>query len=667
MTKPPFIPSYHEKVTISQLDSTKASKYQIEFEKTSFHEATTKLMTASPFDLAFLSLFNQNRNITSISFSSSESSDRSTPSFLSTPTFLFPTGVSIQLTTSAPLVSAQKESMPLPDVSFLRPLLESSHLLFPLGVSARSDLIRMIEQQYPTHMYSDSDQLYFLWNFPHQSMTYGVLHSSFLHQVKKEFSYPCMYHSLKNDVAIHEESSRIGILSSLFHSWAPSSSPLQITHRASHLHISREESDFNTTRGKKIRIRRVLRYTISLDHATAMENVTLQSLFHTGPLNKKRIHLDEDNIIRACPIMDTSHLKLQFFDSELDDRKLYSASHGHDKDECKNDWDSTSTCSSSTTVTDVGTERTDSVMDANRIKVVTVDLLQHLIPMNSTLVDIILHKADSVDVNEPKNIAPTITTISRTVKRPRGVWNSGTLETFVSNCDSEMECDGAKANMATNITIVDVYPNMIRPIWHKLGIFLIQHDQMLHDNSDCLSQNVVPTHRKKFQQLSLSGFSPKEAQLNLNDDGSSSLSLNMVLQPHTTLYIRLDYNPRFLPLDRFPADPNRGFDISPSYCIIHNYISTTTHSSSTQHLDSSFRIYSNSLLLMPPVPDMSMPYNVITITNSFIVLIIGVVTNVLTKKATKQIKDALKESKATQERISMMVKIRRKLGAYVGR
>jgi hypothetical protein len=48
-------------------------------------------------------------------------------------------------------------------------------------------------------------------------------------------------------------------------------------------------------------------------------------------------------------------------------------------------------------------------------------------------------------------------------------------------------------------------------------------------------------------------------------------------------------------------------------------------------------------------------------------LIIGVVTNVLTKKATKQIKDALKESKASQERISMMDKIRRKLGAYVGR
>jgi hypothetical protein len=56
-------------------------------------------------------------------------------------------------------------------------------------------------------------------------------------------------------------------------------------------------------------------------------------------------------------------------------------------------------------------------------------------------------------------------------------------------------------------------------------------------------------------------------------------------------------------------------------------------------------------------------YNGLTITNSFMALIVGVVTNILVKKATKQIKNALKDADARKESISVVGKLWRKVRA----
>jgi len=685
MMVPPLVPpSYHEKVTITQLHPSITSKYQVEFEVTSvltiFSTSSSPTISSSPFDTPFISVLSQNINITSLSFSSSEFSSIGTPYFLSKPILSFPVGVSIQITTN--VAKQLHKDIEIPNFNSLRPLLESSHLLFPLGVSARSDLMqRSPTYIHQTESYSNQNQNYnFFWNSPHPSLTYGILHSSFLHQVKKEFTYPCAYHK-GYDSNDKNRSRRIGILSTLFNSWEPQGGPLSnvlISHRATYLHVSRDEenktfSDFMQI--SKIRTRRILRYTISLpnpDNTTAKtKNIPLQILFD-AVAKKKSSPTDEMMLLHSCPMMDTSELILQYFDSSHGTREIDSSSSiHHEREDCMNDRVATSTCpttSSTATSKYVDTEDTiDKFSNRRRMEKIIVDLLLHHIPLNSTLADVIRnHKSESVMDKERQDIAPSLITIHRTVKQPRGIWNSGILETFVSNCGQDDHLIPSVSNVvSTNLTIVDVYPFMIRPIWYTLGISLIQHDvddDTVYNATICtsMSQHTVLSQSKGVQRLKLSDFSSKEVQLNLNEDGSSSFSLNMNLQSHTSLYISIQYYPKFLALDHFPADPNRGFDISPSFCIIHNISQSFMDS-----WDSSYRIYSNSLLLMPPVPDMSMPYNVITITNSFIVLILGIVTNILTRKATTQIKNALKAIDANKEELTFIRKLRGKVHAFI--
>lgn len=118
-------------------------------------------------------------------------------------------------------------------------------------------------------------------------------------------------------------------------------------------------------------------------------------------------------------------------------------------------------------------------------------------------------------------------------------------------------------------------------------------------------------------------------QLIFLPDGSSTLSFTYHLPQNTSIYIEMDYEPYYLPFEHFPADPNRGFDIPASYATF----STLGHS---------VQLYSNALLIMSPVPDMSMPFNVISLSCTCFALLIGSAINLIIKKSSQSVSDALK-------------------------
>ena len=119
------------------------------------------------------------------------------------------------------------------------------------------------------------------------------------------------------------------------------------------------------------------------------------------------------------------------------------------------------------------------------------------------------------------------------------------------------------------------------------------------------------------------------------------LSLSKQMPRDSSLYVQLDYKPKFLNFEQFPADPNRGFDVPPSIATfscpaIPGYQRSSTTSTGTTTL-----AYSNALLIMPPVPDLSMPFNVISIASTFFALIIGTTINITIKKCREQVTDQL--------------------------
>ena len=115
----------------------------------------------------------------------------------------------------------------------------------------------------------------------------------------------------------------------------------------------------------------------------------------------------------------------------------------------------------------------------------------------------------------------------------------------------------------------------------------------------------------------------------------------------------------FLPFETFPADPNRGFDVLPSLASF--TLACPSSSSLLQGLDETHILYSNSLLIMPPVPDMSMPFNVISLCGTCFAILIGTTINLIIKKSSQNINDALKGIKTKSPMQRLKEKIQSKI------
>eukprot|EP00970_Alexandrium_tamarense_P000040 scaffold6_cov190-Alexandrium_tamarense.AAC.36 len=153
-----------------------------------------------------------------------------------------------------------------------------------------------------------------------------------------------------------------------------------------------------------------------------------------------------------------------------------------------------------------------------------------------------------------------------------------------------------------------------------------------------------------------------EHKLTLHSDGTVFVERTINLRPDSSLWMAVDYDEAFLPFQKFPADANRGIDAYPSRAIFTPLSSTT-----------STTLYSTSLLIMSPVPDMSMPFNVISLSCTLWAFVLGSLLNILVKRGTESIKreftgerekkpiDKLKEKLQAKK-----AKIQEKLGKVKG-
>jgi len=231
--------------------------------------------------------------------------------------------------------------------------------------------------------------------------------------------------------------------------------------------------------------------------------------------------------------------------------------------------------------------------------------------------------------------------ISRTIQRPLGISSRGT---WVSNLRyDKLKSSEPRQSQVVEVKALDVFPTLIKPRMDTLRLTLYhgggaggttfvpplypddQPRECLHNEIDTQISNATTTGTCGLV-ITLSEL--HDHKLEFNSDGSMLLERTVHLHPDSSLWMMLDFEEVFLPFQKFPADANRGVDVFPSRA---TFTTVMVPACSTT-------LYSPSLLLIPPVPDMSMPFNVISLSCTLWAFVLGSLLNILVRRGTESVK-----------------------------
>jgi hypothetical protein len=247
-----------------------------------------------------------------------------------------------------------------------------------------------------------------------------------------------------------------------------------------------------------------------------------------------------------------------------------------------------------------------------------------------------LYLVDGYDANSTSIVDDSTFGISRTVQRPLGISGPGTLVSVVRYANVS-----SSSSPLVRVESLDVFPgHLIKPKIHTLRMVLYQgggaggsnfvpiggydYDACVNDEQ-CGSYNQTALDLRDLQDYSLTRLS----------DGTILVERTLnLLSPDSSVWMMVDYDEAYLPFQKFPADANRGVDVFPSRATFTPIAASSSHPSSTT-------LYSTSLLILPPVPDMSMPFNVISLSCTLWAFVLGSMINILVKRSTESVKREL--------------------------
>jgi hypothetical protein len=213
------------------------------------------------------------------------------------------------------------------------------------------------------------------------------------------------------------------------------------------------------------------------------------------------------------------------------------------------------------------------------------------------------------------------------VLRPNGVANSGTLLTTVRN--EHTDC-GAK------VSFVQTIPAVLLPRWQSLAV-------------QCSTAG-----RLSWTELADNNIEWKHKSHTDTDDSSVVMQFRHELAPESSLSVSLDYNPAFSSFENIPGDANRGVELPP----VQVYF--VASACNNRNKTSSGQLYSQSVLLLTPLPDMSMPFNVLSLTCTLFAFIVGSLINVLVRRGTEHVKYQLDPSSKPKSKLDKLkAKVRR--------
>lgn len=206
---------------------------------------------------------------------------------------------------------------------------------------------------------------------------------------------------------------------------------------------------------------------------------------------------------------------------------------------------------------------------------------------------------------------PPFWSVHSNILRVVGQANRGTFEFVVQN---------QHAQCSSEVTIMQTIPAVMEPVWQSLKV-------------------IITNGETKEQILKWSEL--REHSVDFRADGSFKLFFRHSLPQQSSLQMLLDYEPAFLSFESFPGDANRGFEISPIQARLRFELDGSNTCQKLFDATDTVNLYTNALLLLAPLPDMSMCFNVISLTCTLYAFILGSVVNLLVKKASSQLKAKL--------------------------
>lgn len=212
--------------------------------------------------------------------------------------------------------------------------------------------------------------------------------------------------------------------------------------------------------------------------------------------------------------------------------------------------------------------------------------------------------------------------------RSKGPGHSGRIETIVDN---------PHESCAARVQIWHVIPPVLQPVWSSFDSSTTAAAASVDDGESTTMSMVRPQRRWKH-------------------DGTIVLTLDTNLTAKSVLRYGFDYDPVFLPIESFPADPNRGFELPPVRVVV----VPLCNSSSSSHGEACFALFSESLLFLSPLPDASMPFNVLSLSCTLVAFVIGSILNLLVRRASEKIKYTLHPEQQPKSKIQKFKDIVRK-------
>jgi hypothetical protein len=192
-----------------------------------------------------------------------------------------------------------------------------------------------------------------------------------------------------------------------------------------------------------------------------------------------------------------------------------------------------------------------------------------------------------------------------------------------------------------------VLPEFLSPVWRSLAI---DADFGLDGSDTLLQATDDDAVVSSIEWLPNGQGSVLHVQARkTNETGKQRDQLRSRLP--SKIVISFDYEPSFLTLDDFPGDPNRGRELPPARVSIDCRKVQPTPVSLP-----SVTIFSNTLMLLPPVPDMSMPFNVISLTSSLYAYVVGALVTILVRKASEKITYKLYPDKKPESKLQKLKK-----------
>ena len=205
------------------------------------------------------------------------------------------------------------------------------------------------------------------------------------------------------------------------------------------------------------------------------------------------------------------------------------------------------------------------------------------------------------------------------LERPNGPVNHGRLLTTLENHDPQC---------TASVDLFHAIPRLLlHPLWHSFEASV----QNIHNAQP---QEIV---------MPMVEFLP--------DDMYLLSLLNATVPPLSRVTMALDYEPAFLPsFEWFPGDANRGIEFAPARAHVRLQCPPPQHSEARESTTTTtLWLFAESLLFLPPLPDMSMPFNVLSLSCTLASFVIGALLNSLLRRGRDKLKyDLYPESKPTR-------------------